>query len=335
MASEDAPMPDGAPADAAAKEQPPQEPVRPEVNAERLAELTSMGFGENRSVRALHFTDNGSVEAAVAWIEQHEEDADVDEPLLIVPKAPLSPEEAKAQAQALLAQAKLKREEEEREREKLREQERIRSGKEIQAEMRKAESEAHRLAYEQRMREKEEEAAARRKIKVKLLEDKNERRRKLGKPELTMEEWEAEEAEKARAAAAEKKAKSAAAGTGAPAPKPASVGEKMRRHLVGVKKAVGDDKTCFQTLLKMLGNVANNPTEAKFRRIRLENAAVKARVGQYADAVDFLCLAGFRKVRESDEDVLAMEEGDVDMNLLQVAGTELNSALTNPFFGVL
>ena len=67
--------------------------------------------------------------------------------------------------------------------------------------------------------------------------------------------------------AEEKKAKQkgapAAEATGAPAVKPVSVAEKLRACLVAVKKVVGDDKTCFETLLKMLGNVANAPGEAK------------------------------------------------------------------------
>ena len=325
----------------AAEEAPPvsDEPAPPEVNQDQLKELTEMGFGECRAVRALHFTENNGVEVAVGWLEAHEDDADIDEPLLVKPKPKLTPEEAKAQAATLLASAKAKREQEEKEREKLREKDRIAMGKEIQAEQRKAESEAHRLAYEQRMREKAEEEAARRKIKVKLLEDKNERRRKLGKPELTFEEWEAEEAEKARKAAEEKKAKQkgapAAEATGAPAVKPVSVAEKLRACLVAVKKVVGDDKTCFETLLKMLGNVANAPGEAKFLRIRLSNANVHARVGQHADAVKFLCLTGFHKATEAGEDVLVMDDDAVDLALLNAAGAELNSALTNPFFGVL
>ncbi len=39
-----------------------------------------------RAVRALHSTGTDSVEQAIAWIEQHEQDADADAPLLL-PKA--------------------------------------------------------------------------------------------------------------------------------------------------------------------------------------------------------------------------------------------------------
>ena len=44
----------------AAEEAPPvsDEPAPPEVNQDQLKELTEMGFGECRAVRALHFTEN-------------------------------------------------------------------------------------------------------------------------------------------------------------------------------------------------------------------------------------------------------------------------------------
>lgn len=45
--------------------------------------------------------------------------------------------------------------------------------------------------------------------------------------------------------------------------RPSTVGEKMRALLVGMKKAhLGQEeglKTCWQTLLKMCGNVYNSP----------------------------------------------------------------------------
>ena len=51
-----------------------------------LGELTGMGFGEARAVRALHHSGNSTVEGAVNWLTEHEADDGLDEPLL-VPKA--------------------------------------------------------------------------------------------------------------------------------------------------------------------------------------------------------------------------------------------------------
>ena len=88
--------------------------------------------------------------------------------------------------------------------------------------------------------------------------------------------------------------------------------------------------------------------EEKFRRIRLSNPAVAARVGAYTGAVTFLELAGFKRVAGEGEgvggggagggggeDALEMPAGGVDQALLQTAGQQLQAALTNPFFGAL
>ncbi|KDD72081.1 hypothetical protein H632_c3895p0, partial [Helicosporidium sp. ATCC 50920] len=104
------------------------EMVAPEVNQEMVAELEGMGFASNRAIRALHFSGNASVEAAVAWLADHAEDADVDEELLIAKepvKPKLTPEEAKAAAAELVRKAKERRLAEEAETEALRERERI------------------------------------------------------------------------------------------------------------------------------------------------------------------------------------------------------------------
>ena len=53
------------------------------VDESMLKELESMGFPSARGIRALHFSGNSSVEGAINWLEAHEADADLDEPLLV------------------------------------------------------------------------------------------------------------------------------------------------------------------------------------------------------------------------------------------------------------
>lgn len=53
------------------------------MKADPLAQLVDMGFGRERAVRALHFSGNSTLEGAINWLEQHAEDADLDEPLLL------------------------------------------------------------------------------------------------------------------------------------------------------------------------------------------------------------------------------------------------------------
>ena len=118
------------------RDDPDEEKIEPEVDAKCLAELEGMGFNRNRAVRALYHTGTDNVEQAVNWIVEHENDADVDDPLLIAKtkiKKKLTKEEARIKAEELRKSMAAKKEKEEREMERLREQERIRSGKELLA----------------------------------------------------------------------------------------------------------------------------------------------------------------------------------------------------------
>lgn len=148
-----------------------EELIPAEVDEALLSQLLDMGFGRNSAIRAIYSSGGESVDAAVAWLTEHEDDVDMDDPLM-VPKSSakkkLSPEEAKAQALELMRRAKEKREAEERDRERQRELERIRMGKELAAIARLEEEARLRRIAEERQREKEEEDRARQKIRKKL-----------------------------------------------------------------------------------------------------------------------------------------------------------------------
>ena len=53
-------------------------------------------------------------------------------------------------------------------------------------------------------------------------------------------------------------------------------------------------KICVDTLVKYLDNVINNPTEEKYRKIRLSNKAFKERVSQLNGTEEFLQACGFQ-----------------------------------------
>ncbi len=155
-----------------------------------------------------------------------------------------------------------------------------------------------------------------------------ERRALQGLPlELTEEEKEEERRKERERAEAEAKRRLPV--------KPVAKAERMRVLLVEMKKAHSNDdealKTAWTTLLKFVTNVAMNPTEEKYRKIRLTNPAVQERVVAFTGAVDFLEVCGFKK--ESGE--LEMPADAVDGMVLEAAAENLNSALTNPFFGAL
>ncbi|KAL3567706.1 hypothetical protein D5086_030357 [Populus alba] len=265
-----------------------EEMVAPEVDKKILEELEAMGFLTARATRALHYSGNASLEAAVNWVVEHENDPDIDE-MPMVPvnskaeasKPSLTPEEVKQKAQELRLMA-----------------------------LRKA--------------EKEEEKRAREKIRQKLEEDKAERRRKLGLPP------EDPATVKPSAPVVEEKKSMLPV-------RPATKQEQMRECLRSLKQNHKDDdakvKRAFQTLLTYVGNVAKNPGEEKFRKIRLNNQTFQDRVGSLEGGIRFLELCGFEKI-ESDE-FFFLARDKVDMAVLNSAGSELTSAINNPFFGVL
>ena len=327
--------------------------IEPKVREDLLLELTElMGFGRHKAIRALHFSGADSSERAIDWIERHEEDADINEPLLIEDPehaakkvktvSKLTPEEAKKKADALRRNAAARKAErllEEAEMERLREQERIRSGKELLAAKKLEDDLSLKRNAEARAAEKKEMDKAREAIRVKIEEDRKERRRKLGLPEeLTPEEQEEErkrEEERARAAA-EELAKKAANGLYV---KPVSKLENLRKHLVEIKKAFAEDTdavtTCFNTLLVYLGNVSRAPDEEKFRSIKMSNAAFQKRVAAVGGEI-YLIEFGFKETTDADgEKRLVLAREDVDQILLKTAGEELHGAINNPFFGML
>ena len=53
------------------------------VDEAMLKELEAMGFPTARATRALHFSGNSTVEGAINWLEGHEGDADLDDPLMV------------------------------------------------------------------------------------------------------------------------------------------------------------------------------------------------------------------------------------------------------------
>ncbi|KAL3680076.1 hypothetical protein R1sor_023032 [Riccia sorocarpa] len=309
----------------------PPEMVVPEVNKELLAELEGMGFTTARATRSLHFSGADNIEGAVNWIVEHEGDENIDE-MPMVPAGTsggavaslLTPEEAKAKAQELRERAKKKKEEEERRMEREREKERIRIGRELQEARRIEEDNERKRIMLQRKAEKEEEKRAREKIRQKLEEDKAERRRKLGLPP-----------EEPQAASAPPPPPKEEKKSFLPM-KPATKADQMRTCLRTIKQTHKEEdekvKKTFQTLLTYLGNIVKAPDEEKYRKIRLTNATFQDRVGNMG-GIPFLELCGFEK--EESGEFLTLPREKVDIILLNTAGSEVNSAIVNPFFGVL
>lgn len=80
-------------------------------------------------------------------------------------------------------------------------------------------------------------------------------------------------------------------------------------------------------------NVAKKPDEEKYRRIRLTNRLFHERVGKFKEGIEFMELCGFK--REEGSEFLSLSTHDADISRLQDAAFQLNTAITNPFFGLL
>ncbi|KAK1562483.1 hypothetical protein Q3G72_012682 [Acer saccharum] len=301
-----------------------------EVDRKLLRELQALGFPLSRAANALHYSGNSGLEDAVNWIIDHENDADIDQmPLVAVnieidsSEPEYTNEEMEMKVQELRDRAHQKKEEVKK-LEGEGEKERIRAGKELLETKRIAEENERKRFLALRKAEKEEEKRAREKIRQKIDADKVERRHTLG---FLSEN-------------------PAAVNPSIPIvhnkmnPLPVfsvTKAEHMRECLRSLKRNhKGDDarvKRAFQTLLIYVGNVIKNPSEEKFRKIRVGNLLFQDRVGSMKEGIEFLELCGFEKTEGGN--FLFLPRHKVDMAALNSAGSLLRSALTNPFFGVL
>ncbi|XP_075521247.1 uncharacterized protein LOC142554466 isoform X2 [Primulina tabacum] len=305
-----------------------------EMDLKFMAELEAMGFSKAQAIKAL-CSGNSSIEAAINWIIDHENDTTRTEmptvpaiiPIEAVDSNHIS-ELVKLRAQALRKQAHQKKANEERKQEREHEKERIQAGKELLEAKQLAEEMDKKRFMAQRRLEKEEERRARERVRQKLQQDKLERRSMLGLPS------EGSTSMNLVTASPQK----LSIGNPALLPvKPIAEREIMRECLRCLKHQNKEDNTsairAFDTLLIYVRNVVNNPDGGKFRKIRINNSAFQDRVGKFEEGVKFLQLCGFEIVEGGKFLCLAREK--VHMERLITAGNELQNALTNPFFGLL
>lgn len=261
--------------------------IKEKINQDLLMQVMEMGFSELRSEKALYKTDNVSLEHAVNWLAEHAEDADIDLPLLkpapVKPK--MSKEEAEAKALELQKRLREKRAAEEKEKEKEKEAQRKESTKMMAIAAEKAKEEDRKRAIEQQMREKDEHEKHRAELKERLRQDYIER---FGcePPEEKDEEVVKEKTSK----------------------------EQLAFHLNKLKKTYKDTnveglKTCLNTLKVYIKNLHENPLEAKFKKLKLENKAFQTRIVPFDGALDVLDVLGFEKKEDCLEQRKSTPDG--------------------------
>jgi hypothetical protein len=76
---------------------------------------------------------------------------------------------------------------------------------------------------------------------------------------------------------------------------------------------------CLETLLRIFGNVATEPTEAKFRMLRSENAGFKGRVLRCVGGLDTMLAIGFESRRQPHESTAYVLPDGADLVLVATA----------------
>lgn len=242
----------------------------------------------------------------------------------------LSLEEKEAAAKAKLEEIKQKKVEEERKLDREREKGRIRFGKEMLAQKKMLEDQERQRVMDFRKREKDEAKRAKQKVMEQIARDKAERRSRLG----IKAEASAGEASSDAEQDGKRKQREEDSVFGV---KPVQTQTKIRDVLVQIKKSYPSDRaqTCFKTLSAYCKNLLRVPAEQKFRTINVENNAFRQRVGSLegGEGTKVLELVGFAANEEAK--TLAMADDRFSKLVVEAALTELNNALTNPFFGSL
>ncbi|XP_066438294.1 UBX domain-containing protein 1 [Eleutherodactylus coqui] len=172
-----------------------------------LESLIEMGFSPSRAEKAVAATGNQGIESAMDWLMEHEDDPDIDEP--IVPdtndnasgqdpqtieadaqemdtssgRTFLTEEEKERQTRRmmeLIAQKQQEREEREKRERIEQEKQRRKQGQELSAIRQKMQEQEMQKAAEDRRKEKQEERMARERVREKIARDKAERAKRYG-----------------------------------------------------------------------------------------------------------------------------------------------------------
>ncbi|NP_001308771.1 UBX domain-containing protein [Solanum lycopersicum] len=107
--------------------------------------------------------------------------------------------------------------------------------------------------------------------------------------------------------------------------------EQMAECLRTIQQNSMDDAAkvmqAFNSLRMFVRNIATNPDEEKYRKIRISNTAFQARVGHLRGGIEFLEVCGFERTIGGEH--LYMQRENVDSDVLYAAANVLNNAIGN------
>nr|CCA18009.1 conserved hypothetical protein [Albugo laibachii Nc14] len=292
------------------------------VSEEYLNQLKEMGFTQIRAQKALLATGSEGLEAAINWIGEHQEDPDIDEPIVNSMESAstkvLTEEEKARKLAALEAKIEQRRQEriEKEKKEKIENEiKRRTTGRDMQKARDEIEDIQRKIAVEKLKKEREQAKIERELIRKQFEMDKLERRARGGKLtgapiDLPIETLQTET-----------KAKSTQPKVHlSPRQQIASSIDKLKQY-----RMAGDGLTALKTLNMYLKNLIEKPDEEKFRSINLDNAAFRKRVASLVGGIAFLKALGYEK--DESDNTLKLDIEKRDMELLKHAKTCTESAI--------
>lgn len=333
------------------------------LDQEAVKQLTeSMGFSLIRAQKGLLYGTGGTVEGAVEWLMQHQDDEDIDDPIpKTIQKAqsykcnecgkilssmanlelhanktghsdfeestqsvtPLTEEEKAKKVAEIKELLKMKRAERE-EVEKVDQVAREKARRLMGKEMAKTREQ---MDAEQRKRDaiarkREKEAAKRERDRIRAELEKDKMERRSNKGKLSSKLG--VEGYNPDAIQYDQEADVETPHT--EKKKPQVSANKIDEYIAKVSgyKAGGDGGKCLKVLKAYIGNPAENPDEEKYKSINMDNKVYKTKVKPFMGAKSLLMAVGFTK--KDGEDVLVLKE-DADLQLMKDTKAKLEKAI--------
>jgi len=309
-----------------------------DLDPEAIKHMTEeMGFSLIRAQKGLLFSTGTTVESAIEWLLEHQDDADIEDP---IPKDAVGIKKVKSRtaeetaAKVLEVKALLKAKRDEREEtEKVdlteREKQRRFMGKEMGQTREQVEMAARKREAQVRKKEKMAAKKERERIVAELEKDKRERmankgrlKGRLGVDGYAPSAIQYNNGESKSESGDEPAAQRPKTGSGASADK---IDEYIGK--VASYRAGGDGGKCLKVLTLLVGNAADNPGEDKFKRINVETKTYKNKVKPFLGAKNLLMAVGFVLPEKNNDGSHLVLKEDADIDLLKSTKAKLEQAM--------
>jgi len=265
--------------------------------------LKEMGFPENRITKALILTGNASVDKAMDWINEHQDDEDIDDPLVGVVQKPKDDRPLavrKAEFEERLKAARLKKAERERTEGLQQEIARLEAARTANETREKMEEMNRKRTIDAREREKQADKEERARLRAKIEEDKARRRAEREAAGLPPKE-DKPKPTSLRGARFGTGPSNAEAESAKPAPKKSAYVHKVEAMspedaiALICKMPAETARFCMSTIVTMLSNIIKDPSMDKFRSISISNKRFNGAVWMTPGGGNLLLGLGFQE----------------------------------------